>query len=169
VRPYSIALTDEQAGALADRIRHTTRIRGRALPDFDLDASMALYQRLLAPIADRLAQVKDLDVDTSGALASIPFAALVERHPDKAQLSSIHESQDYTGVAWLARRMSLSNVLGPAALIRLRKSASSPSSAPMRCSTKTMRSILIWRSRGWRSPRDYPPDARPRSNTTWRF
>lgn len=129
LRPFRIALTDEQAGTLADRIRRTTRIQGRALPDYDLDASMALYQGLLAPIADRLAQVRDLDVDTSGALASIPFAALVERQPDKAQLSSIHESQDYTGVAWLARRMSLSNALGPAALIRLRKAAP-PSSAP---------------------------------------
>lgn len=128
--PFRFALTDEQAGALADRIRRTTRIQGRALPDFDLDASMALYQGLLAPIADRLAQVRDLDVDTSGALASIPFAALVERQPDKAQLSSIHESQDYTGVAWLARRMSLSNALGPAAPNRLRKTEPPPSSAP---------------------------------------
>ena len=49
LRPFRIALTDEQAGTLADRIRRTTRIQGRALPDYDLDASMALYQGLLAP------------------------------------------------------------------------------------------------------------------------
>jgi CHAT domain-containing protein len=130
VRPYRIALTEDQVGALADRLRRTTRVRGRALPDFDLDASSQLYQGLLAPIAEPLAGVKDLDIDVSGALASIPFAALVERQPDANQLSAIKDSQDYTGVAWLARRVSVSSTLGPAALIRLRKAAEAPAGAP---------------------------------------
>jgi len=127
--PYRIALTGRQIDALADRIRRSTRLKGRLLPDFDLAASTDLYGGLIAPIADQLTDVRHLDVDVSGSLASLPFAALVTTTPDQATLGRIHDSQDYSGVAWLARRLSVSNTLGPAALIRLRRAPSQPASA----------------------------------------
>jgi CHAT domain-containing protein len=130
VRPYRIALKGPEAEGLADRIRRTTRLRGKALPDFDLDASLGLYNAVIGPVADRLAEVKDLDVDVSGPLASVPFAALLEQAPDTARLANIKQDQDYSGLSWLGRRVAVSNALGPAALIRLRKAASPAVAAP---------------------------------------
>jgi CHAT domain-containing protein len=126
VRPYRVALSQAQADTLAEKIRKTTRLRGRRLPDFDLDASAALYQAIIAPVTGDLANARDLDLDVSGALASVPFAALVEQAPNADQLANIQANQDYSGVAWLGRRLAISNVLGPAALIRIRKSAPPP-------------------------------------------
>ena len=73
-----------------------------------------------------MANVDTLDVDVSGSLASIPFAALVATAPDQAQLDKIHDDQDYTGVDWLARHVAVANTLGPASFIRLRKAVSAP-------------------------------------------
>jgi CHAT domain-containing protein len=129
VHPFPVSLTGVQLDALADKIRRSTRLHGRLLPDFDMAASGALYAALLGPVADRLADVQNLDVDVSGSLASIPFAALVATAPDQKQLDRIHQNQDYTGVDWLARRLSVSNTLGPASFIRLRRAAAAPSGA----------------------------------------
>jgi CHAT domain-containing protein len=126
--PYRIALTGPQIDALADRIRRSTHLKGRLLPDFDLAASSDLYAGIVAPIADQLADIRHLDVDVSGSLASVPFAALVTTALDQATLKRVRDSQDYSGVAWLARRVSVSNTLGPAALIRLRRAPSPPAS-----------------------------------------
>jgi len=129
IRPYTIALTSAQADALVDRFRRTTHLKGRLLPDFDVAASSDLYAGLIGPIADQLADIRDLDIDVSGSLASIPFAALVSSAPDQATLAAIRQSQDYSGVAWLARRFAVANSLGPAALIRLRKAPEPPAAA----------------------------------------
>ncbi len=123
VHPFLVTLTGAQVDALADRIRRSTHLHGRRLPDFDLEASEGLYAALIAPVRDRLADIDTLDVDVNGSLASVPFAALVETAPDPAELEKIHDDQDYTGVAWLARRVAVANTLGPASFIRLRKSA----------------------------------------------
>ena len=84
---------------------------------------------LLAPVQDRLASIDTLDVDVSGSLASIPFAALVATAPDQAHLDKIHDDQDYTGVDWLARHVAVANTLGPASFIRLRKADSAAAGA----------------------------------------
>jgi CHAT domain-containing protein len=126
VYPFAVSLTEDQVNALADRLRRSTRLVHNRLPDFDLDASQALYGGLIGPVKDRLANVDSLNVDVSGALASIPFAALVETPPDQAELDRIKTDQDYTGVAWLARRVAVANALGPASFIRLRKVAPAP-------------------------------------------
>jgi CHAT domain-containing protein len=123
VHPFLVPLTGEQVDALADRVRRSTHLRGHALPDYDLDAARKLYLALLAPVQDRLADVKDLDIDVSGSLASISFAALVESPPDPATLEKITASQDYSAVDWLGRRVSVANALGPASFVRLRKAA----------------------------------------------
>ena len=124
--PFLEPLGESEVQNLVDRLRRSTRIRGQHLPDFNLEASEKLYAALLGPVRDRLADVTDLDVDVSGALASIPFAALVETAPDAATLTRVREDQNYTGVAWLARRVAVANALGPASFIRLRKAPPPP-------------------------------------------
>ncbi|HEX4196324.1 MAG TPA: CHAT domain-containing protein [Caulobacteraceae bacterium] len=126
VHPFRSPLTGPQVDALADRIRRSTHLHGRRLPDYDLEAGEALYNALVAPIQDRLASVDTLDVDVSGSLASVPFAALVVTPPDAAHLDKIKDDQDYTGVDWLAKHVAVANTLGPASFIRLRKADSAP-------------------------------------------
>jgi CHAT domain-containing protein len=123
VHPFDVALTQDKADALVDRLRRSTHLRGRRLPDFDVEASQALYAALIAPVKDRLAGVSDLDVDVSGALASVPFAELLEAAPNADQLQRIEDAQDYSGLAWLGRRVAVANALGPASFVRLRKAA----------------------------------------------
>ncbi|HEX3916066.1 MAG TPA: CHAT domain-containing protein [Caulobacteraceae bacterium] len=122
VYPFHIALTGAQVDALVDRVRRTTHLlRGGRLPDYDLDAAQALYAALLGPVKEPLAKDAYLDVDVSGSLASIPFAALVASAPSQDQLGNIQASQDYTGIDWLARHYQVVNALGPAAFVRLRR------------------------------------------------
>ncbi|HLK26687.1 MAG TPA: CHAT domain-containing protein [Caulobacteraceae bacterium] len=128
VHPFLVTLTGDQINALADRFQRSTRLKGRRLPDFDLDASEKLYTALIGPVQDRLADLDTLDVDVSGSLAAIPFAALVATAPDATHLEKIREDQDYTGVDWLARHVAVDNTLGPASFIRLRKAISPPPS-----------------------------------------
>ena len=75
--------------------------------------------------------------DVSGALASAPFAALVETPPQGEAARKVADDGDYSQVAWFARRVAISNALGPASFVRFRKSrASRPadgiSSIPLR-------------------------------------
>ena len=126
VHPFTLTLAQDQVDALVDRLRRSTQLKRRRLPDFDIEASGVLYKALIAPVADQLRDVTSLDLDVSGSLASAPFAALLESPPNADQLKKIHDSQDYTGLAWLGRRMTLSYTLGPASFTRLRKEASAP-------------------------------------------
>jgi len=121
VHPFLIDLSAKKLEALTDRLRRTTRLRRQVLPDYDLDAASTLYQALLTPVQDRLADVQILDVDVSGPLASIPFSALVATPPAAALLDKVRTDQDYSGVDWLARHVAVANTLGPAAFVRLRK------------------------------------------------
>jgi CHAT domain-containing protein len=121
VHPFLISLTGAQVDALVDKLRRTTHLHGRILPDYDLQAASALYEGLVAPIQDRLAGVQSLDLDVSGSLASAPFAALVATPPDAALMEKVRSDQDYSGVDWLARHVGVANTLGPAAFVRLRR------------------------------------------------
>jgi CHAT domain-containing protein len=126
IHPFRIALTEAEADALVDKLRRTTRLHGRRLPDYDVAAAQGLYQGLIGPVADRLASVRDLDVDVSGSLASIPFSALVATAPSAEALDKISNDQDYSGIDWLARHFTVVNSLGPASFVRLRKEAPPP-------------------------------------------
>ncbi|MFI4933476.1 MAG: CHAT domain-containing protein [Caulobacterales bacterium] len=126
VHPFHIATTGAQIDALADRLRRSTHLKGRRLPDFDIDAAQQLYADLIGPVQDQLASVKDLDIDVSGSLASIPFTALIASAPSQAQLDKVKSDQDYTGIDWLARHVSVANALGPASFIRMRKLPPAP-------------------------------------------
>lgn len=123
VHPFRIALTVDQVDALTARIRQSTRLHGRRLPDYDIDAALQLYDALIRPVGAELGGLSRLDVDVSGSLAAVPFAALVESPPDAATAQRIADDQDYTGVAWLARRVAVANALGPASFVRFRKAA----------------------------------------------
>ena len=126
IHPFRIALTDAETDALADRLRRTTRLHGRRLPDYDVAAAESLYRSLIGPVNDRLASVRDLDIDVSGSLASIPFSALVATPPSPDTLGKISNEQDYSAVDWLARHFTVVNSLGPASFVRLRKETPPP-------------------------------------------
>jgi CHAT domain-containing protein len=121
VHPFRTTLTSAQADGLVDGVRRSTHLRGARLPDYDIDAAVKLYASLIGPVQDRLQDVRDLDVDVSGSLASIPFAALVATPPSPDQMAKIRSDADYSGVDWAARRFTIVNALGPASFIRLRK------------------------------------------------
>ena len=127
VRPFRIALTGQEVDSLVTRFRKSTSLRGRRLPDFDVEAAAKLYAGLIAPIAPAMTGLDRLQVDASGALASAPFAALVEAMPTGEAARKIASDQDYSQVAWLSRRFAIANSLGPASFIRVRRTeASSP-------------------------------------------
>jgi CHAT domain-containing protein len=130
VWPYRIALSGAQLDVLVARFRKTTTLRGRRLPDFDVDAAVKLYAALLGPVAQHLESLDRMQVDVSGALASVPFAALVQEAPTAEAAAKIKDGQDYTGVNWMGRRFALANSLGPASFVRVRKTVTSaPASA----------------------------------------
>jgi CHAT domain-containing protein len=62
---------------------------------FPVAQAQALYQDLLGPETDRLAQVKTLFVVPDGALESLPFAVLVTGPPEGP-------TTDYPHIAWLS-------------------------------------------------------------------
>ena len=72
----------------------------------------ALYRELLGPQEALLADVRSLVVVASGPLASLPFAALVTRAPEAN-----------TAPAWLARRVAVTQLPSPSALLALRRVA----------------------------------------------
>ncbi len=128
VRPFRIAMTGPEVEALVTRFRRSTSMRGRRLPDFDVEAAAKLYAGLIAPVAPGLVGLDRLQVDAAGALASAPFAALVETMPTGEAAQKITQDQDYSQVAWLARHFAIANSLGPASFIRVRhtEAASEP-------------------------------------------
>jgi CHAT domain-containing protein len=121
VAPYRISLTQSEVGTLVARMRESTILRHKRLPDYDIEDSARLYDGLIRPIAAQLGGVKRLQIDVAGPLASIPFAALVEARPIGDGLARIANDQDYAGVAWFGRKVAIANSLGPASFIRFRK------------------------------------------------
>jgi CHAT domain-containing protein len=121
VRPFRVALNETQANELANRVRETSAFQGRRLPDFDVEAAANLYRELLGPVEPQLAQLQRIQIDAPGALAAVPYAALLTATPDEAAKARIVEDQDYTGAPWLARKLAVASSVGPAAFVRVRK------------------------------------------------
>ena len=80
------------------------------VPEFSLKSSYTLYRELLAPLEPSLAGVHHLIVAPGGALDSLPLSLLVTSEPKGG----------YTNAAWLVRRMAVSQVPSPRALVLLR-------------------------------------------------
>jgi CHAT domain-containing protein len=87
-------------------------------PALPLAQLHALYRGLLAPLEGSLRGVRSLIVATNGALASLPFAALVTQPPDGT-----------SAPAWLVRQMAVSQLPSSSALLALRRVPPAPAAA----------------------------------------
>lgn len=87
------------------------------LPEFDLAAAHAMYRTLLGPGAAAFAGVDSLTVAAGGALASLPFAALVTKPATGSGEAA------YSGAGWLVRDMALAYVPSAQSFLTLRRNA----------------------------------------------
>ncbi len=87
-------------------------------PALQTAALHGLYRELLGPLDAPLRETRSLVVATSGPLASLPLAALVTEPPVAG-----------APAAWLARRMTVTQLPSPASLQALRRVAQ-PAAAP---------------------------------------
>lgn len=122
VEVRALAVSARQLGQSISELREGIIVRGGRVGHFDLALANELYRRLLLPIQASLHDAEHLVVATSGALASLPLAALVTQVP---------QSDDLTAAAWLIRKADISQVPLAAAFMALRWQ-SAPSQAPRR-------------------------------------
>lgn len=78
VQFHRAAIEESRIANLVKRLRASLDVadRGNAMPPYDTQAGMELYERLLLPAEVQLAGVQHLIVAAAGELAHIPFAAL---------------------------------------------------------------------------------------------
>jgi CHAT domain-containing protein len=95
------------------------------LPEFDLAAAHTMYRTLLGPGAGAMRGIETLTVSAGGALASLPFAALVTRPASGSGEAAYREA------AWLVRDIALAYVPSPQSFLTLRRNARA-SDAPNR-------------------------------------
>ncbi|HEX2887686.1 CHAT domain-containing tetratricopeptide repeat protein [Vineibacter terrae] len=116
VTAYPINLSLAQAAQTVQALRRAFMPDARGeLPPYDVALAYDLYQKLLGPVAARLAGARELIVATDGALQSLPFALLVTQAPPP-----ITGPADYKQVAWLVKSMTLSYVPAAQSLVLLR-------------------------------------------------
>jgi CHAT domain-containing protein/Tfp pilus assembly protein PilF len=115
---YPLAVTP---ATLADQV---SALRAALDPERNADlkpypaaAAYALYQKILAPAAARLAGVHRLLVVTDGALQSLPLSVLVSAPPDHAPAGA----DDYRALAWLMRDYALTTLPSVSSLAALRQ------------------------------------------------
>ncbi len=114
--------TDEaQLAEQVKALRGAFEIRNRNVAPFDTGLSHRLYRTLVAPFEAELAGIDQMFVVANGALASLPFGILAAAPPPNAAAG------DYSGVAWLAKRVAISNPPSVRAFLELRALASRPS------------------------------------------
>lgn len=107
--------THDLAESVRD-LRDGIIVRSGRVGHYDVALALQLYRQLLGPVASTLATAKHLIIASSGAVASLPMAALVTEEPNGQN------------VAWLVRRAAISQVPSAAAFLALRKNAT-PSTA----------------------------------------
>jgi CHAT domain-containing protein len=104
-------------GSLTDEIAELRRAFVPTLgkvPPFSVKTAYSLYQELLAPFEGELAGINHLIVVPGGVIDNLPLSLLVTQAPrDGAEHS-------YSDAAWLIRRMAVSEVPSPRALLSLR-------------------------------------------------
>ncbi len=112
VGAYS-TLDETAVAGLVQRLRTTLDVAGMGTraPKFDFAASSALYDALLKPLSASLAGKKHIIVSTAGALAQVPFSALV--------------TESFSGnpatAPWLIRQAAISHIPGASAWIALKQ------------------------------------------------
>jgi len=115
-------ITSESAASDIAQLRHSLAPQLGNLPDFSLRNAYTLHQQLLGPFAQELQGIDQLTVAPGPVLASLPFAMLVEAPPA--------DNAGYTNAAWLARRMTVTQVPSPRAFLALRQAARNRAAAP---------------------------------------
>jgi len=105
-------LINQSARNLGESIRGLREgilVRNGRVGTYDVALAHKLYQQLMGPVASTLVGTKHLIVASSGAVASLPMAALVTAEP-KGNI-----------IAWAIRQMAISEVPSATAFMTLRK------------------------------------------------
>jgi CHAT domain-containing protein/Tfp pilus assembly protein PilF len=105
--------------ARCNQLVGTNTWRGSLLAPFNLLVAHELYETLLSPVADLIAE-KRLLIVPSGALSSLPFGVLVTENP---KVAFPPNDTGYRDVAWLIRRHAITTLPSVSALSALRGSA----------------------------------------------
>ena len=88
--------------------------------EFDLSVAYDLYEKLLAPVENLLADKQHLMVVATGPLTALPFHLLVTQKPD----DSLSGTQKYQAGDWLIRRHAITYLPSVASLKVIRATAS---------------------------------------------
>jgi CHAT domain-containing protein len=116
---YRIARNNATIDALAERTRNSIDGGGDLLPVFDVAAARVLFTLVAGPIERRLLAARTLIVDPSGPLERLPLGVLVtdQASVDRFKSTRLKDRYDYSGVNFLARRVTLSSALSPRSLL----------------------------------------------------
>ncbi len=117
----ALPVTDSQIAVLVEILRAGVRVDGAGrVPDFRADLAHQTFNLLFPGLKDRLLSHDRLIFSTSGALQSLPLELLIVEPPGASW-----KDGDYSGLAWLGGRASLSYVPSPRNLVDIRGSAGS--------------------------------------------
>lgn len=107
------ALDEAAIAKLVHRLRATLDVAGMGVqaPRYDFAAAATLYEALLKPLSASLAGKTHLIVSTSGALAQVPFSALV----------TAPFNGDPAAAPWLIKQAAISHVPGASAWMALKQ------------------------------------------------
>jgi len=100
-----IAAGVSELSAAVRRLRRGLEIEGRAVSEFDLDASYQLHSLLFGGLPDGLSGVTRLTVISGGPLAALPFSVLVTKPVDGFNSAKSRYAQAH----WLIRDLATSN------------------------------------------------------------
>lgn len=104
LRLSPISAGKSELSAAVRRIRRGLEIEGRAVGEFDLDASYQLYSLLFAGRPDGFSGISRLTVIAGGPLAALPFGVLVAKPVDGFRAAKSRYAQAH----WLVRDLSTS-------------------------------------------------------------
>jgi CHAT domain-containing protein/tetratricopeptide (TPR) repeat protein len=93
------------------------------IPDFDVQASFSLYEKILAPVRRVWGDARSLIIVSDGALQQVPFSLLVTRAPAARKKGSLR-FEEYRSTAWLARSHAVMTLPSLSSLAALRGSTS---------------------------------------------
>lgn len=101
-RAWSVSLTRSALERAVSEIRAGVNLADGTFPLFPTRTATELYDKLLRPAEDEIKNLRSITVVASGAMQSLPLGLLVEGVPSGRQ------SNASANIAWLARRMAIS-------------------------------------------------------------
>jgi CHAT domain-containing protein len=129
IRAYRLEVTEEEVNSEVDLLRKSFEPdlfkAGRPI-GFNVEKSYSLYQQLFSPILNDVRDVKHLITVPTGALLSLPFGLLVTEEPSPIAQRDALASEDYTNIAWLARRGAITLAPSVRSFVDLRRVNKSP-------------------------------------------